>query len=300
MPRRIAILALAGCISCGLAFEDACVAEPELTAPQIVEKNIAARGGLNAWRKVQSMTWIGYLESTSASAPSLPFSLEMKRPNKERFEVRTQSQPTVRMYDGTSGWTLRPARDGKPELEPFTREELDFAHDEQVIDGPLIDYAAKGNSITLENIDEIDGRKAYRLSVRLPSGSIQHVWIDAQNFLDIKYDREFHDRLGRTNTVTVFYRNYQTIDGLQVPLVIENTANNGRTTERIVIAKILLNPPLDNQMFTSPGTPGQHERLSISRPYPRADQPFRSTIALPSAFSRPGFISKLGSTGVRQ
>ena len=32
---------------------------PKLTAAQIVDKNIAARGGLQAWRSLQTMTWKG-------------------------------------------------------------------------------------------------------------------------------------------------------------------------------------------------------------------------------------------------
>src|SRR5437879_5853146 len=34
-----------------------------LTAPQIVEKNIAARGGLQAWRGLQTMTWTGKMDA---------------------------------------------------------------------------------------------------------------------------------------------------------------------------------------------------------------------------------------------
>ncbi len=49
------------------------------------------------------------------------------------------------MYDGTHGWKLRQASSGSPDLQPFTPDELNFARDAQGIDGPLMDYLAKGN-----------------------------------------------------------------------------------------------------------------------------------------------------------
>jgi len=59
--------------------------EPGLSAEQIIEKNITARGGLDAWRKVQSMVWVGHIESANAPAPNLPFVLVQQHPNKSRF-----------------------------------------------------------------------------------------------------------------------------------------------------------------------------------------------------------------------
>ena len=38
-------------------------AVPKLTATQIVDKNVAARGGLQAWRAVQTMTWKGKMDA---------------------------------------------------------------------------------------------------------------------------------------------------------------------------------------------------------------------------------------------
>ena len=42
------------------------VPTPELSAAQIVEKNIAVRGGLEAWHNIQTMVWIGHIETANA------------------------------------------------------------------------------------------------------------------------------------------------------------------------------------------------------------------------------------------
>jgi hypothetical protein len=270
--RRIAGWALAACLSIStLANAGEPVAAPGLTAAQIVEKNAAARGGLEAWRKIQTMVWVGHVESANAAGSRLPFVLEQKRPNKTRFEITADKQKSVRIFDGANGWKLRPGSSGKPELQPYTAEELKFAQDAQVIDGPLMDYAAKGVAVTLGGVDEVEGRKAYRLNVRLPSGVTHRVWIDAQSFLDLKLDRVSRNPLGQTGTVSVYYRNYQTIEGLQIPLTIETGAATAKATDKLVIDKIALNPPLEDQMFAKPRVPGaRRNAVTVDTRVPQA------------------------------
>ena len=66
---------------------------------------------------------------------------------------------------------------------------MKFSREEFVIDGPLIDHEMKRVAVNLDGVDELEGHKAYRLSIKLPSGAPRRVWIDAETFLDIKHDR---------------------------------------------------------------------------------------------------------------
>lgn len=257
---RAAWWVLAGCV-CFEAVAGVPDTAQQLSAEQIVEKNVAARGGLDAWRKIQTMSWIGYVETASAAGVRLPFSLEMKRPNKTRFAIKAPQQMSMRMFDGKQGWKLRSTNGGQPDLQPYSPDETAFALDGQVIDGPLMDYRAKGSSVMLEDVDEIDGNKAYRLGVKLSSGARDHVWIDAQSFLDIKSAREFRNALGKPGTVTKHYRNYRAVAGLQIPFVIENSTKTGKIADRMVIDRILLNPPLEDRIFSKPRVPGEQETV---------------------------------------
>ena len=283
---KITAWALAVCFSTLAAASDL-VNEQQLTASQIIEKNAAARGGLEAWRKIQSMVWIGHIEGANDPEPRLPFALEMKRPNKTRFEIKAQGQTSVRMYDGAHGWKVRPSGNGRPGVQPYSPDELRFARDGQVIDGPLMDYQAKGIAVALDGVDDVEGRTAYRLSVKLPSGNSHHVWVDAKTFLDIKYDRVFRNKFGQPGTVAVFYRNYQTIEGLQIPLMIESGADTGKTTEKLVIDKVSLNLPLEDRMFTQPAVPGRHSMATDGISAPGAGrQVAGSALSLPAEMPR--------------
>jgi hypothetical protein len=167
---RVAVAALALCGGAP-AWARSLSDDAVPSAAQIVERHVAARGGLDAWRRVQTMLWVGHVESASAPAPSLPFALQMKRPDKERFELSLQSQRTVRAYDGHAGWKLRMGRDGKPEVQPYTEDELRFAREAPGIEQPLMGWQDKRVAFALEGLDPVEGREAYRLAVTLPSGA---------------------------------------------------------------------------------------------------------------------------------
>lgn len=228
-------------------------ADPSPSAAEIVQKNADARGGVEAWRKLQTMAWAGHTESAKAPGRKLPFLLEQKRPDNTRFELMTDGQRSIRAYDGTAGWKLRPSSSGRPEVQPYSDDELRFARDAQVIDGPLMDYAAKGGHITLTGVDEVEGRRAFVLAIRVPSGGTHRVWVDAETFLELRHDREVRNARGQ-GTVTVLFRDYREFEGLQIPTTIETGAAMGQPTNKLVIERVALNPQFDDRMFVQPAT----------------------------------------------
>lgn len=272
--RRVATLVLAGALAASRA-EAAAPTEPaggaELAVGQLLEKNAAARGGLEAWRRVKTMAWTGHVERADGAGPQVPFVFEQKRPNLTRFEIAIDRQRSVRAFDGKRGWKLRQGASGAPVQQPYGAEEARAARDALVIDGPVLDAAAKGVEVTLDGQDEVDGRRAWRLSAKLPSGTIQRVWIDAQSFLEIKYDRPARDAGGQPTTVAVYLRNYQTFEGLRIPITIETGApGGGPIVDRLVIDRVAVNPDLPDAVFAEPRTPRRgvtvDTRIPPSRP----------------------------------
>jgi hypothetical protein len=257
-------------------------ARAELTAAQIVEKNAAARGGVEAWRKIRTMGWIGHLESPGSAMPRLPFVLEQKRPNKTHFEINSMGQRSLRVFDGTRGWRVRPDGNGGADVQAFTFDEIKFAKGAQGIDGPLIDYAAKGSTVALEGVEEVEGRKNYHISVRLASGERHDVWIDAETFLDTKYDRLSYSARGVPGMVSVFYRDYRTFDGLQIPTILEIGVGSARAPDKMIIDKVALNPPIDDKEFARPG--GMHRgRMATIDIKPAPGMPGAGPMTQPAA-----------------
>jgi hypothetical protein len=230
----------------------------ELTAEQIVERNAAARGGLEAWRKVDAVAWAGRVESPGG--PATPFLLEQQRPDRTRFEVTVNGQKSLRVFDGSEGWKAHAGGAGPPEVRPYSEEELKFARGAPVIEGPLMDHAARGATIALAGLHEVEGRKAYALDLRLASGSAYRVWIDAETFLELRYDREFVDAQGRTAVSSVHFADYRAVQGLQLPFAIETGTSDGRTRDRLVMERVAINPILDDHAFAKPGSAAPRRR----------------------------------------
>ena len=121
-----------------------------------------------------------------------------------------------------------------------------------------MDYAAKGGLISLVGVDAVAGRKAYVLDLKLPVGGQHRVWVDAESFLELRYDREYRNAAGGLALATVFYRDYRPFEGLQLPVTIETGAAGEQAASRLVIEKVALNPPLDDRVFAKPGVPAAH------------------------------------------
>jgi hypothetical protein len=269
--RRLALMILWGFVVASPAAKAAtagrsAVQTPAKTAAEVIDRNAAARGGIDAWRKVETMVWLGHLEHKSRDAQHVPFVMQLKRPNLTRFELKEQFNQFTRIFDGAHGWKIRPATDGRPETKSFSPEEVNFARAEFVIDGPLIDYAAKGVTADLDGIDTVEGQKAYRLSLTLPSGAQRKVWIDTKTNLEVRSDRPATNPLKPGAPVSVYYRNYAAVQGLQIPRGIETGVADGTAegADRLVIDRILINPKLDADAFIPPDVPlrrGGHARI---------------------------------------
>src|ERR1700761_2549636 len=70
-----------------------------MTAAQVVERNAAARGGLQAWRAVNTMTLSGQIDVGGTKPVKVPFVMTMKRPHKSRFELNFDNQIAFQVYD---------------------------------------------------------------------------------------------------------------------------------------------------------------------------------------------------------
>lgn len=258
--------------------------QPKLSAAEIVNKNVAARGGLQAWRSVQTMSMAGQLgaggnQRTTLPVPGrtpgkdvvparpaqeaeLPFLMELKRSRKMRLELQFHGQTAVQVYDGANGWKLRPYLN-RLEVETFTPEELKSASTQADLDGPLVDYAAKGTQVALDGVEKVDSRDTYKLKLTLKNGRAMHVWIDAQTFLETKIEGQPRRLDGTMHPVEVYYRDYRLVNGLRIPYVLETRVvplaqtakalrNPAYPPETITIDKVEVNPKLDESLFTKP------------------------------------------------
>src|SRR5882762_2439096 len=213
---------------------DSTTAPVDLTAAQIVERNISARGGLQAWRTVKTLSMSGKLDAGGKQKVQLPFVLEMERNRKTRLELQFNGQTAIQVYDGTNGWKLRPFLNRR-DIEPYTNEEMKAASMEEELDGPLVDYAAKGTKVEFTGVEKLDGRDAYNLKLTTKNGQTRHLWVDAQTFLEVRIEGVPRRMDGKMRTVQVSMLDYRLVNGLMVPYVLETTVQGGKQPHKMVI-----------------------------------------------------------------
>jgi outer membrane lipoprotein-sorting protein len=219
-----------------------------LSAAQIAERNIAARGGASAWRAVTALSLSGQMDAGGQQEAKLPYVLTMKRPHKSRLELRFQDQTAVQVYDGTQGWKWRPFL-GRSEAEPYSAAEAKSAAAAAELDGPLVDYAKKGTAIEFKGMDKVEGSPAYKLKLTMKDGSARQLWIDAKTFLDVKIEGEPRRMDGKLRNVYIYSRDFRKEGGLTVPHVLETAVDGIAQTHKMTIDKVAVNPRVDDAMF---------------------------------------------------
>ncbi len=229
----------------------AATAPAGLGAAQIVDKDIQAKGGLQAWRAVQTMSLSGKMDAGGKQNTQLPVLLELKRPHKSRVEIEFQNDKAIQLYDGVNGWKYRPYL-GRTDVEPFSTVELQAASLEPELDGPLVDYSSKGTKVALEGVEKVEGRDAYKLRLTLKGGQVRHLWVDKQTFLDVKVEGAPRRMDGRMRPVEVYYRDYKNVNGLMIPHVLETVVQGVKRSYKMVFESVLVNPKLDDSLFVAP------------------------------------------------
>ena len=249
MMKRYLLMTCAAAIATTASAASHGVSPSTLSADQIVAQNIAARGGLKAWRAVDTLVLTGQMDAGGTKHARLPFVMEMKRPHMSRLEIKFQGQAALQVYDGSQGWKLRPFL-GRNEVEPFSPDEARLAADWAELDGPLVDYARKGTRIKLEGKEAVDGHDAYKLKLTFKDGVERHLWIDAKSFLDLKIDGDPHRLDGKMRHVAIYYHDYKTEDGLTMPRTLKTVIDGGTSPRTMTIEQVTINRPLDDAQFS--------------------------------------------------
>jgi outer membrane lipoprotein-sorting protein len=229
---------------------DAKKASP-LTAAQIVERNVKARGGLAAWRAAGTMKITGEMDAGGKEDPMLPFVLSLKRPQMSRLEITFAGKTAVQVFDGKQGWKLRPFLN-RDDVESFTAAELKSAVSAAPLDGLLVDYEKKGTRVERAGTEKVEKKKAYKLKLTLKDGQQRFVWVDAKTFLEVKTSGEPRKLDGRPHNVEIYSRDYRGVNGLQIPFVLETSVAGVKQTHKMVVKSVAVNAPLDDKLFAKP------------------------------------------------
>lgn len=224
------------------------VAASAQTVDDIIKKSTEARGGLQKIKAIKSLKATGKLTITSQGI-EIPITLQQKRPNAFRMDATFQGQSVVQAYDGESGWQVNPFQ-GVNEPDKMAGDDLKEAQEQADIDGPLVDYKEKGNTVELVGKEDLEGTPAYKLKVTLKNGDVRYIYIDAANYLELKVTAKRRSP-GGEQEVDIYPSNYKPVNGVLFPFSTEQKIA-GQTQIQITIDKLDIDAPVEDAVFKMP------------------------------------------------
>jgi hypothetical protein len=221
------------------------------TVDQLVAKNIEAKGGASALHDLQALRLTGKMLVQQGQI-QLAYLQIKKRPEEVRSEASLQGMTQIEAYDGKEGWKVSPFF-GRKDPERMSADDVKALVEDAEMDGPLVDWQAKGNAVEYLGTEDVDGTSAHKLKVLRKNGDVSFVFLDPDHFLEIRVLTQ-RTRHGAYEEVETDLGDYEKAGGVFVPTSIEFGRKGAPDKQRIIIDKVEANVPVDDTIFHFPAS----------------------------------------------
>jgi carboxypeptidase Q len=236
-------------VFCVLAIVGASsAAAGEMTAAEVVARYLDARGGAEAWRKVDSLRITGVFSVVSKRSD---FTLIRQNGDLYRMDYMMQDVPAIRARDAAGPWMLNPWL--QPEVGRVTEDPYMTQLDrESLFPLLLLDFEKKGIQVESLGPGDVEGMVTVDLKITLEDGQ-EEIWhLDAETFLEVAADSQIYDytQLSEPMQQRIFFDDFRPVDGLMFPFQIE--WEFWARLETMSVQEILINPEIDPALFSPP------------------------------------------------
>ena len=214
----------------------------------LIERNLDARGGKEAWDKVNTLKLSGRMEIGQST--HVPYVLDQQRPTKMCIEFTFDKQKTMQCSDGDKGWKSVPFR-GRTKAELLTKKEFNETADAADLYGLLSgDINTKINYVGLE---QLSNRNTHKLKITLPKGSVKYLYLDDETGLEVRLDTS---RLvgGEKRTVTTLYSDWKSKDGLLISHRQDTQTAGDENSHFMTVDTVEVNPVYSSSQFELPSS----------------------------------------------
>jgi zinc protease len=225
-------------------------AEEDPAARALIEKVIAAKGGLETLRAVRT---IAAWTRTTLSTPGGPLEAEtttyLQYPNRMRVETRLPDASIVQTYDGSRAWVKDPS--GTHEVPERMIGDLEATFRRDTVAALLAAHAGSVHARLLPNVKDEAG--TIRRAIELSGSGLEPMvlYVDPETNL---VDRQTYVAGGPGQPlIEELFTDYRAVDGMQVAFTA-SVRQGGRAVLERRITGIRINVPLDPALFQRPGS----------------------------------------------
>lgn len=212
----------------------------------IVARYLAARGGAGRIRNTREIRLVGHMEF--GQGVSGVDTIEMARPGRIRTTVHFAQGTLVQAYDGTTVWGTNPGDSSAHVVDPGTAKNVIAGGD---MDGPLLDYKARGIQVSLIGLDTAQGRPAWALKVVRPDSTLDTYFIDAGSYQLTRWQgHRMSD--GVPVIYETIFRDYRRYGGMSFPCRLESHTLDRPGSQLIVVDSVAVDLPVSDARFKMP------------------------------------------------
>ena len=222
---------------------------PLPSADEIVARHVEARGGAAKLAAIRTIVYRGtYREGSHVSDRA---AMALMRPDDKL--VGDPEAPVGDFAEGYDGSAWEYYRDPGIVLRTVGAASAAARHGTW-IDGPFVDYRAKGSTIEVEGVETIGGREAYRLRLTMRDGFASEEFIDTHTDLEVANRKAapIHAFGAKVSSETRF-ADFRSVEGVLFPFRSEEVEiATGRVLNSMQWREIVVNRPLDSAVFSPP------------------------------------------------
>ncbi|MBV8909268.1 MAG: hypothetical protein JOZ89_00760 [Gammaproteobacteria bacterium] len=220
------------------------------SAAELAAKNAEAKGGLEKLRAIKSLRLEGKV-LVNHDTLELTSVVLVKPPGSIRYEAAIQGLTQVQAYDGKQAWQINPFQ-GRKDPERLSADDAKgMGEDAADFAGPLVDYEARGYKLDYLGTEDLDGAPTLKLRVSRPNGDITFVYLDPDQFLDVRtVNRRIEHGVPR-ETITD-YSDYEKVGGVYLPFAQDSWTKGATDHQKAQIEKAEANLPIDDSVFRFP------------------------------------------------
>ncbi len=230
------------------------------TVDEVIAKNIQARGGLEKLHAIKTLRITAKITEEDLRAK---FVQVMKRDDKIRRDFSIQGMTRIQAYDGHTAWRVNPFG-GRKDPELISAEDSTSLVDAADIEGPLVDYKQKGHTAELLGHDSVEGTDCYKIKLTLKSGDVRLYYLDADSFIEIKYESQTKVR-GTVQYSETLLGDYEQVGGVYFPFAIESGPLGSEERTKFTVEKIELDVPADDSLFSLPASKPESKPVAASK-----------------------------------
>lgn len=221
-----------------------------VTAEELAARNVEAKGGIDKLHAIQTLRLSGRMR-VQGDTVELGIVTLVKQPGSIRYEASLQGLTQVQAYDGTQAWQINPFQ-GRKDPEKLSADDAKgLGEDAADFTGALVDYRSKGYQLDYLGTEDIDGTEAFKLRVTRPNGDITIVYLDPDQFLEIRIVNRRIEHGVPNETVTDF-GDYEKVADVYLPFVQESGQKGSSERQKIQYEKAEANPGAAPAVFQFP------------------------------------------------